>query len=60
MTLLEWLTRPFERPAFIPDRSDYVARLHSAAPTVTQDEVAKLERKWKPAKPIDYEDIPIG
>jgi hypothetical protein len=60
MKLADWF-RPFERVVFIPDRSDYVARLHSAAPTVTPEEVAKLARKWKPCKPIDYDQgLPNG
>ena len=58
MSLIDWLKRPFERAAFIPDRSDYVARLHSAAPTVTPDELARLERKWK-QQPVDWDDLPV-
>ena len=51
--------RRFWSGSYVPHNELHVTRLKASAPVVTPDEVAKLERKWKPAKPIDYEDLPV-
>lgn len=44
--------------SYVADQSDGITRLHSTCPTVTPEEVAKLERKRRGLTPVDYEQLP--
>lgn len=44
--------------SYLPAQQDGITRLRAAAPTVTPEEVAKLERKWR--QPVDFEALPNG
>ena len=41
----------------VPNNGDGITRLHASAPTVTQEEMAALERKRR--KPVDFENLPV-
>lgn len=46
--------------SYVPSNYLYTTRLRASAPTVTPDEVAKLERKWsKPQPPVDWSELGV-
>jgi hypothetical protein len=59
MTLAQrW--RRFWNRTYFPTREEYVTRLKASAPTVTREEMERLERKWR-QQPVDYDaGLPIG
>jgi len=58
MTFAQRWRRFWSRSSYVPRNEFYVTRLRALAPTVTPDEVAKLERKWR-QQPVDFDQLPV-
>lgn len=57
MTFAQRWRRFWSRANYVPRNDVYFTRLRAAAPTVTREETAKLERKWR--QPVDFDQLPV-